>query len=284
MVGRISYFPDDSNLRNIRKNVEQRSRDDLISILPDDVRMIKIAQNYKENEIDNSLEDVLCYSKLGVSRARNIIMKKFYESDFDYLLINDDDNAFYNYYHIDRFFKILSETDCKSFIENGIHCVRPIEPQYEPFKKENKKLNCDNRFVFKQCSLSNLTGAFLLINFKKYFGREFYFNEEMKVNIEKDAECEILDFLIVLMKEGYNCLCLRNMILKNTTTSTGRSTIFEGSDDIDRHFYQMVNNTCRKYNVPIINNRRQYSKVLPYFKGKISFNLNGEFENEYLLL
>ncbi len=277
MVGRISYFPDDVKLREIRSKTEQRARKDLINILPKDIKIIKIAQNYHKEEINDD-EDVHVYDKLGVSKARNIILEQFYNSDFDYLLINDDDNAFYPYYNIDLFFKKLTEDSfCKKLVERKVHCIRPIEPQYEPFKKENEKLYCDERFVFKQCSLSNLTGAYIFINFKKYFHQEFYFDENIVVNKDDNAECEILDNLIVLMRSGYNCLVLRNLILKNTTTSTGRSTIFEGSEDINKSFYNMVNNTCKKYNIPIINGRRLYSKALPFYKGTLSLDLNGDW-------
>ena len=143
-------------------------------------------------------------------------------------------------------------------------------------------MNCDNYFVFKQCSLFNLTGIFLMINFKKYFGEELYFDEKMKVNCDVDAECEVLDFLIVAMKKGYNCLVCRNMIQKNSTIKTGTSTIFEGSDNIIKHFYQMVDNTCKKYGIMKVNGKRRYSKYLDYYKGILKFDLDGKRVEEGL--
>ena len=280
MVGRISYLPDDEKLREIRKKAEFKHRNILLSMVPDGIRIDKISQNYRTEEI-NSDENVTCYDKLGVSRARNILLEKFYNSDSDYLLLMDDDNSFYDYYNIKMFLDLINKNP-ENFIKEGVHIVRPVEPQYEPFKKENKKMNCDNYFVFKQCSLFNLTGIFLMINFKKYFGEELYFDEKMKVNCDVDAECEVLDFLIVAMKKGYNCLVCRNMIQKNSTIKTGTSTIFEGSDNIIKHFYQMVDNTCKKYGIMKVNGKRRYSKYLDYYKGILKFDLDGKRVEEGL--
>lgn len=274
-VGRISYLPDDKKLREFRYKTQLKCFLSLSQIIPSTSKVVKIAQNYSERELEGTDEIIYLYDKLGVSKARNILLKKFYDSDSDYLLLLDDDNSFYDYYNISGLLTSLDK-EPSIFTNMKIDVMRPVEPQYEPFKKENTRLNCDSNFVFKQASLSNVTGLFILINFKKYYNKEFYFNEDLKVGIGPDSECEIIDFEVNLMREGMNVLCCRNMIQKNSTAQTGLSTVFEGAEDINQSFKVMYHNTATRLGIPIESGKVKFSKVLDFFKGSIviDYNLN----------
>jgi hypothetical protein len=277
MVGRISYLPDDNRLRNVRIQAEKKSLYSLKSLLPESVKIIKIAQNYKDNELDD-IEDIREYSKLGVSKARNIILNEFYESDFDYLLLLDDDNTFYPYYHIDEFLSQVNDNSYK-FLDYGIFMARAIEPQYSAFKKDNLKLNCEDNFVFKQACLSDGTGLFLIANLDKLKGIKLFFDEKIKISSDIDSENEVIDFIIRFTRIGLTCFQCRNMIQKNTIT--GRkgqavSTVFDSSENVDKSYWQITRNTARRYNIPMDGRRIKWSKGIQYFKGYLSISRSGK--------
>lgn len=93
-IGIISYFPD-SRIRDIRKNKLKsliiKCRE--IFSLP----IIIIAQNYTSQDIDDinklSSEIMICSvkDKLGITGARKYLRNIFLSSDYEYLIMLDDD-------------------------------------------------------------------------------------------------------------------------------------------------------------------------------------------------
>lgn len=93
-IGIISYLPDDKYLRDNRFNklCNLLLRLDKLFKLP----IIIICQNWGEQILPVTLEnsEVLIYSyknKLGITGARKKLRDKFLESDYDYLIMLDDD-------------------------------------------------------------------------------------------------------------------------------------------------------------------------------------------------
>ena len=93
VTGIISYFPDD-----IREQRRQRLRDLLEQLnklfkLP----IIIIAQNWLEEDLKifdglkNQQIFIYTFPKLGITKARMTLREKFIESEYDYLIMLDDD-------------------------------------------------------------------------------------------------------------------------------------------------------------------------------------------------
>jgi len=93
-VGIISYLPDGESIRfqRFKKLINLLSRIDKVFKLP----ILIIAQNWKDCEIpvlQNSLLIIYNYDKgLGITGARRALRDKFINSEFDYLIMLDDDS------------------------------------------------------------------------------------------------------------------------------------------------------------------------------------------------
>ena len=97
VFGIISYFPDNDTAYHIetRKERSRRFRELLLKLeeLWPDVDIMVIAQNWQDFELPEIKNKVIVYSydRLGILRARKELRKKFLESDYDYLIMLDDD-------------------------------------------------------------------------------------------------------------------------------------------------------------------------------------------------
>ncbi|MDY2735093.1 glycosyltransferase family 2 protein [Intestinibacter sp.] len=90
LIGIISYLPDNQAIRSQRFLM-------LVNLLKDcfkfNLPIMIIAQNWAPQELD-ALQDkciIKTYPKLGIVGARNELRKQFIESEFDYLIMLDDD-------------------------------------------------------------------------------------------------------------------------------------------------------------------------------------------------
>ena len=95
VIGIISYLPDNLEVRKYRKNkldILLRRCNELFN-LP----IILVAQNYLEDDVwyyKSKYPNTLIHSyltKLGITGARKVLRELFLESDYDYLIMLDDD-------------------------------------------------------------------------------------------------------------------------------------------------------------------------------------------------
>lgn len=97
VFGIISYFPDNDSETHIvmRRERSRRFRELLFKLeeLWEDVDIMVIAQNWQDFELPEIKNKIITYSygKLGILGARKELRKKFLESDYDYLIMLDDD-------------------------------------------------------------------------------------------------------------------------------------------------------------------------------------------------
>ena len=89
-IGIISWLPDNLEQRNLRLetlNKTLKSCDEVFN-LP----IVIIAQNWKDDDIYISKQSVIFhYEKLGIVKARKILRLKFLQSEYDSLIMLDDD-------------------------------------------------------------------------------------------------------------------------------------------------------------------------------------------------
>lgn len=88
-IGIISYFPDDKELRNIRIDRLNKTILDCNRLF--NLPILIIAQNWNDFTLDYDNVITFYYDKLGITGARKELRNKFLTSDFDYLIMLDDD-------------------------------------------------------------------------------------------------------------------------------------------------------------------------------------------------
>lgn len=97
VFGIISYFPDSDSDYHIETRRERTRRfSELLYKLEElwpDVDIMVIAQNWQDFELPNIKNHVIQYNygKLGILGARKELRKRFLDSDYDYLIMLDDD-------------------------------------------------------------------------------------------------------------------------------------------------------------------------------------------------
>ena len=94
-IGIISYFPDD--LKEIRESALNNLLRDCFTYFPG-VDIIIVAQNYKGYIPQVNKNKIILYSynnKLGITGARKKLREIFINSEYDYLIMLDDDNRIY---------------------------------------------------------------------------------------------------------------------------------------------------------------------------------------------
>ena len=89
-IGIISWLPDDPTLRQTRLNSLNKTLSKVFKLF--DLPVIIIAQNWQDSDVnlnDNCI--IYRYDKLGILNARKKLREKFLESEYEYLIMLDDD-------------------------------------------------------------------------------------------------------------------------------------------------------------------------------------------------
>ena len=131
IIGIISYLPMDKNVRQKRLEAHHKQLQ-LLSQL--NCKMFIVAQNYTDEDYckNNNIKYFKFDKGIGPSKARNILLDYFYNSDEDWMLMCDDDRYFYDYYDIFTFFNEL-QTNPYKFMQ--LDYIRSHMATKLPFKK-----------------------------------------------------------------------------------------------------------------------------------------------------
>ena len=91
--GLISWLPDKEEHRQQRITRLNSTFEQLIKLFGNDIEFLIIAQNWNDYEIPKFVEHATIkkFDKLGILGARKMLRKCFVESDYDYLIMCDDD-------------------------------------------------------------------------------------------------------------------------------------------------------------------------------------------------
>lgn len=90
VIGIISYFPDREPDRTLRIQRFKKLLGRLDQLFPE-MPIYIIAQNWKEFTLDKPNITLFSYPRLGIVKARRVLREKFLESNYDYLIMLDDD-------------------------------------------------------------------------------------------------------------------------------------------------------------------------------------------------
>ena len=241
MIGQISYLPN-NELRTKRFEAARTQIEWLHKVLPN-VKILSVCQNYTQDEYDMLGSDMyLSYdTPIGAGKARNKILEKFYNSDYDWLFLCDDDTILDDKYHYENFIEELSNNE-KKF--SGIDAVSAIEPEYHPYKK----LNYEDKgnltyFKFEPRELNSGSATSFIRNIKKFYGKEIYFPN---IDANKGEGREDMEMLFSWLKAGLTWYNMDTMIRKSLCFD--KSSIF-GADTKkrDKILMKCLDSICERY-------------------------------------
>ena len=241
MIGQISYLPN-NELRTKRFEAARTQIEWLHKVLPN-VKILSVCQNYTQDECDMLGSDMyLSYdTPIGAGKARNKILEKFYNSDYDWLFLCDDDTILDDKYHYENFIEELSNNE-KKF--SGIDAVSAIEPEYHPYKKLNYEDKGNlTHFKFEPRELNSGSATSFIRNIKKFYGKEIYFPN---IDANKGEGREDMEMLFSWLKAGLTWYNMDTMIRKSLCFD--KSSIF-GADTKkrDKILMKCLDSICERY-------------------------------------
>ena len=130
----ISYLPDDEEIRAVRKSAFEKCILDMKEITPN-TRIYINAQNYKEEDYldDPQITYLFKHEKgVGAQRARNELLEWFYNSNYEWMIISDDDSFLAPTESTKMFFKELEQYPEK-FKSIPLDICYSRNMQFEPF-------------------------------------------------------------------------------------------------------------------------------------------------------
>lgn len=241
IIGQISYLPN-NELRTKRFEAARTQIEWLHKVLPN-VKILSVCQSYTQDECDMLGSDMyLSYdTPIGAGKARNKILEKFYNSDYDWLFLCDDDTILDDKYHYENFIEELSNNE-KKF--SGIDAVSAIEPEYHPYKKLNYEDKGNlTHFKFEPRELNSGSATSFIRNIKKFYGKEIYFPN---IDANKGEGREDMEMLFSWLKAGLTWYNMDTMIRKSLCFD--KSSIF-GADTKkrDKILMKCLDSICERY-------------------------------------
>ena len=241
MIGQISYLPN-NELRTKRLTASHTQFEWFDYLLPNTKTMI-VAQAYTSDELpDKNKYDVLAYDEpIGAGLARNKVLEYFYHSDYDWLLLCDDDTTAYDYYNYQDFIRDVAENPDKF---DEIDAISAVEPEYYPYKKLNfQDKNNLTHYKFEPRVLNSGSATSLIRNIKKYYGVEIYYPN---VDANKGEGREDIEFLIAWLQSGYTWYTMQTWIRKSLCFD--QSSIFGGDTKVrDAILMHDLDVLCERY-------------------------------------
>ena len=221
MVGVISYLPDGLD-RVKRWETSKKCLKNMLEVCSWlNAPLHLVTTGWSQEELSEFGRDNIIFYQVpldnrGPAVSRNILLHTFYHSDDDYLLMCDDDTKIYSHYEIQKFFVEL-HTDPKKFISKKLYRITSLNGKYVPFKEQNMKdVDFRENWVFTLGGTVAGANPQIIVNFKKYFGVEWYQREDLR---HKNLWCEDVFFDVdLLVKQESPLYTLTSFISGNIDT------------------------------------------------------------------
>lgn len=153
---------------------------------------------------------------------RNVLLKAFYDSDYDWLVCMDDDRALYPMYNGDAFFGDLRTPKLIDLAKRG-HLITCTPPTLEPFKKDNCAwaYKEDNWYFVKELPQGFIQICFIP-NLRKYGMEPIYFDAETMAGIGEAPED--LKFQLDWLIAKHPMVRNKNLIMQEIGKANGASS------------------------------------------------------------
>lgn len=195
----ISYLPDDEKKKAKRKDAHWKQIQSIKAITPN-AKIHIIAQNYKDGDyIEDPQIEYRSFGKLGVVGARNNALKWFYETNYDFGIINDDDVFMNPTQSAINFYQEI-EDDPEKFYNFDVIYARDMYHMPLQLSELKHRKEWEEKWVFQWAGTSVLHWV-TLRNFKKYYGIEEY--QDPNLDSTKGQGYDDADFGYYLNSKGY---------------------------------------------------------------------------------
>lgn len=292
LIGIISYFPKDKERKEFRKQAHEKQLAWIHDNIPD-ADILIVSQCYEEGDYYDKIYPNIRYMKydkpLGICGVRNVLLKEFYNSDYDYIAITDDDCTLLDRFGLKNFISEFWSTPEKFF---EVDAFAPLNPRFFPFKDPVASDSQMNNSYYKFVRTgSNNIHWFFLKNLKKHHDKEVYFVEG--IDTAHGEGYEDLIFCYDLILAGCRYYQLQTLLLRTENIQGEKSTIFESTASREMYHKRSMQEVSRryiKYGAKFVNGRwdlrefyRDYSKGLPklYIKRAIPIDVFDDLEEEY---
>lgn len=236
MVGIISYMPetDRGKQRIPIHEIQLRWLEELATKVRDefDVYRVESAWGPTANaKLTSSLNiKPIVESQHTCAVNRNFLLEIFYNSDYDWLFLLDDDRVFYDHYRYQDWFDDLSTPAVMNLCKSG-YMISCILPMYEPFKKVNYEWeNRETHWYISKDPIHGSLQSVFIPNIKKYLGKEIYFDKNTAAQLDEPPEDTM--FQLDWIKAGGRCIRNRFLIGKEVGQSSGeKSLIYDNLEE-----------------------------------------------------
>ena len=187
-----------------------------------DIPILVLAQGYKDADCDNRCRYVFSEPLGFPGKARNVLLERFYQSEFDLGLFMDDDSILTSHCDGGKFINLLLSIDKSLF--KDVKMFVPIDPRQQPFNKDHKERHdIYAKYLHFHRHLNVNSSIFFLQNLRKLGFDEVYFDEEFK------APCDDAEFAMQVAYSGVGVYRCSNIVLselenKTTTLNFGGRT------------------------------------------------------------
>ena len=225
----ISYLPN-ATTRDTRRSAHLKQIADIKETTPN-ARIYILAQGYNEEDyiVDPQITYLGKYAEpIGAQRARNELLKWFYNSEYEYGIFSDDDAFIVPTPSVKNFYEEL-ENNTEKFANARLDICYSRNMQYSPFNEEDvEDIEFHNKHYRFGYARSGWLCWALFRNFKKAYGKEFYQNEE--IDPTKTMGYDDTDFSYTLIENGMHSFShpLFQLLLLNSEEYS--STIFSEKD------------------------------------------------------
>lgn len=236
MVGIISYMPEtDRGIERIPIHKEQlRWLESLASSVRDEFDVYRVESAWgptAKKELTSTLPiKAIEVEKHTCAVNRNYLLDVFYNSDYDWLFMLDDDRVFYEHYRYSDWFDDLSSPAVLDLCKQG-YLISCILPMYEPFKKVNYEWeHRETHWYMGKDPIHGSLQSCFVSNIKKYLSKEIYFDKETAAQLNEPPEDTM--FQLDWVKAGGRCIRNRYLIGKEIGQSAGeKSLIYNTLED-----------------------------------------------------
>lgn len=246
LIGIISYFPEDEERRAFRKAAHEKQLAWINEYIPN-ADILVVAQGYHEDDYYDKLYPNIRYHKfekpLGICKVRNVLLEGFYTSEYDYLVITDDDCVLQDRFGLREFIDEFWNHPEKFF---EVDAFASLQPRWLPFKdpiaSDSQMINTHFKFVRTG---SNNIHWFFLKNLKKYYDKEVYFVEG--IDTAHGEGYEDLIFCYDLILAGVRYYLNSTLLLKVENMQGEKSTIFESTAEREKYHVKSMQEVSRRY-------------------------------------
>lgn len=234
MYGTICFIPPDGKRKAQRIANHRKQLDWLSTFLTPDDLYYRVESAWGTDSDYDCLNDApfnITHLQVGAAYPganRNVLLQKLYESDYDWLVIMDDDRSLYPYFNGEEFFtKELKGPDGDRLAAAGT-IIKALTPMTEPFKKQCVEFPKRHEAWFLSKSTpSGFLQIACIPNLVKYGYEPVYMNGETSCLPGSPPEDVQFELDWILAKHG---LAMNKNLVMKEFGGDSQSSIYESKE------------------------------------------------------